>query len=379
MSVSVQRLKPGQTLPLPRENHQHALQRIARVFGRRLTLLIMAVVSNLRFRSGLEKVWERRYAELRRDFTAQRTHGAPSRMWSFISLVYRLLLRGQGFHRFKSTMGRFLAAWEPVHTRMTEALYHLYWSSLEKRDVWGVLGTLEEPELGEGDGLLYRGRRVSIDLLQSIDEFYSLREAFGFDRDDSVVFCELGAGYGRLAHVVLTVMPQARYVIFDLPESLLLAEYYLTTLHPAMTTALCPESARVVRDPDAFFRHRLVFGLPGLLREVPRGAIDIFVNIYSFMEMRAAQVEEYFRIIEDRRVAAVYLKQNKQAANPFDRSVTTEDTYPIRAAWSKCYHRTAMLYDHVFEAAYWLRSPSETTVASALVEGLRKPVGGAMS
>ena len=174
-------------------------------------------------------------------------------------------------------------------------------------------------------------------------------------------------------------MPNARYLIFDLPESLVLAEYYLTTLHPSTTAALYPESACVVRNPDVFSRHRLVFGLPGLLREVPRGAIDIFVNIYSFMEMQAAQVEEYFRIIEDRRVGAVYLKQNKQKANPFDRFVMTEDTYPIRAAWSKCYHRTALLYDRVFEAAYWLRSPLETTVASEPVAGLRKPVGGAMS
>ena len=203
MSVSVQRLKTKQPLPLSREDRRRALGHIARVSGRCLSLLIMAVVSNLRFRSGLEKTWERRYAELRRDFAAQRTPCAPSRMWLFISLVYRLLLRGQGFHRFKSTMGRFLAAWEPGHPRMTEALYHLYWLALKARDVWGILDILEEPAMGEGDSFLYRGKRLSIDLLQSVDELYSLQEAFGFDRNDPVVFCELGAGYGRLAHVVM--------------------------------------------------------------------------------------------------------------------------------------------------------------------------------
>ena len=361
----MQSVKTEQPASVLQEDRRRTVQRLAQVFIRRLTLLMIAVVSNLRFRSSLEKTWACRYARLRAD-AATHAVSAPSRMWQAITLVYRLLLRGRGFHRFKSTMGRFFAAWEPTHPRMTEALYHLYWSSLKERDVWGLLDCMEEPELGGGDFLMYRGRRVSIDLLQSIDEFYSLREAFGFDREDPIVFCELGAGYGRLAHVVLTAMPNAQYLLFDLPESLIVAEYYLATLHPAARAAFYPESDRVLRNREAFRQHRLLFGLPHLLCEVPRGTIDIFLNIYSFMEMNPHQVETYFRIIEELRVGAVYLKQNKREVNPFEQTFFTEHTYPIRPSWTRVYQRTSALYDHVFESAYWVQGQPVVTAASPL-------------
>ncbi len=329
-----------------------AFHRIRRVLTRRAGLFATAMMSNLRLTHGLDPAWRSRYAQLRREFRKQDPAFFPSRMWSSISLLYRLLLRGRGLSQFKSTLGRFLTVYEPDHPQLLEAVYHLYWTALKERDTWGLLARLEEPPLGEGTQIVYRGRRLSIDLLQSIEEFYAIAEARRFEQDDPVVFCEVGAGYGRLAHVVLSAMPRATYLIFDLPESLLLSQYYLTTLEPAWKAALYPESVQALRRGEPLSTYRLLFGLPQLLRSVPPGAIDVFINIYSFMEMTPEQVARYFQIIEDLQVGVLYLKQHKHELNPLDRVVIGEASYPVRPSWSRLYHRTSILYEHVFEAAY---------------------------
>lgn len=324
----------------------------------RAGLFAKTLLSNVRLRSQLRQPWRGRYARLRRDFYAHADTSSLSRMWSVISLFYRLSLRGEGLGRFKATLGRFLTTYEPHNPKMLEALIHLYVSALRQRDVWGLLDTLEEPDLGGGDAILYRGKRVSVDLLQSIEELYAIRDAVGFQQDDSVVFCELGAGYGRLAHVVMCAMPRAKYVLVDLPESLLLAQYYLATLHPDAPAALYPESAACLATAQALAPYRLIFALPHLLPRLPRQYVDVFVNTYSFMEMPPEQIERYFRTIDELEVGYFYTKQHKQESSPFESVIMNDDRYPIRPHWTQVYHRTATFRDQVFEAAYQVRTPS---------------------
>ncbi|MCX5788593.1 MAG: putative sugar O-methyltransferase [Elusimicrobia bacterium] len=332
-----------------------ALWRIVRVIALRARLIAKVLFGNLRLTHALRGDWRERYERSRRDFFAADPVFHPSKQWEIITRFYRLVLRAWGLERFKSTFGRFLSTYEPDNPWIFEAVHHLYRQALAARDAWGLLDTLEEPELGAGTYVMYGGRRLSLDLLQSIDELYRVREASGFERDDRVVFCEVGAGYGRLADVVLSAMPNASYLIFDLPESLLLAQHYLTVRHPHVKAALYPESSEAVKDPLAPGAPRLIFGLPHQLREVKRGSVDAFVNVYSFMEMSRKQIETYFGIIDRLNPGTVYMKQHKREANIYDRSLNTGENYPVPQGWKKSYEGTSTLFEHVFEAAYRLK------------------------
>ncbi len=279
----------------------------------------------------------------------------PARQWSIISIFYRLMLRAWGFDGFKRTFGRFLAAYEPGNPRYFAALHHVYRVALAPRDKWGLLDTLQEPELGSGDAVIDGGRRMSLDFLQSVDEFYRIQEALDFAREDPITFCEIGAGYGRLADVILSAMPNARYRIFDLPESLMLAQYYLTARHPDRRAALYPESAAVLADPARLAEHSLVFGVPDLLKSLPKRSVDVFLNVYSFMEMSRAQIEAYFALIADREMGALFLKQHEREVNLLDRSLNDKDAYPIPTSWTKLYEGTSALYGDVFESVHRTR------------------------
>lgn len=340
---------------LSSQEKKRGITRLLRVIRIRGPLFLKVFLANLRFTGALDRVWRGRFEATRRDFLKGDPLFLPSRQWRIISLFYRLVLRGLGFTGFKTTFGRFLAAYEPGNPRLFEALHHLYMSALERRDTWGLLRSLEEPELGEGDFVLNRGRRLSIDLLQSIDEFYRLQETLNFKKDDPVVFCELGGGYGRLAEIVMSAMPNATYLLFDLPEPLILAQYYLSTLHPERKTAFYPESLKHTRSRENLAPYRLVFGLPPQLRELPKNYVDVFINVYSFMEMSAPQVNGYFDIIEQLQAGALYLKQHKHEINLLDQAVYTDENYPIRPSWRRIYHGTSTLFENVFETVYRIK------------------------
>lgn len=350
----VEPVVPESASLLTRRQRTSALQRMRRVAAMRAGLVLRTLLSNVRLSHGMERPWKERYERLRRDFEHGDRLFQPSRQWTIIGMLYRLMLRGNGFSRFKATMGRFYAAYEPNNPIWFDALHHVYRLALGYRDDWGLLDALEEPALGGGDVVLVDGKPVSLDFLQSIEEFYSVREALGFDKDASVVLCEIGAGYGRLAHVTLSALPNATYVVVDLPESLIVSQYYLKSLYPRAKVALYPESAEVLAS-GTLASHRLVFLLPDQMRLLPRGSVDGVLNVYSFMEMRREQVERYFDLIENLDVRALYLKQHKEEANLLDRNVIGETNYPVRPTWRRILSRTSMLYEHVFEAAYAVR------------------------
>ena len=103
---------------------------------------------------------------------------------------------------------------------------------------------------------------------------------------------EIGAGYGGLAHHLMTLVPQARYFLVDVPESLLFAAVYLSTLWP--------ESDNVLITPD---------NLPDLAKDTPGftfvpnflfddccaggAAFDLVIKTQSMSDMTEKQVRYY--------------------------------------------------------------------------------------
>jgi|CXWL01.1.fsa_nt_gi putative sugar O-methyltransferase len=351
------------TAAAQKEDTRVSINRLIRALILKSGLIARVVLGNIRLTSALTGEWGARYQRSRKDFLAAEPVFHPGRQWTIGTLFFRMTLRGLGVKNFKSTFGRILSTYEPGNRWLFEAVHHLYYEALKPRDRWGLLEKLEEPDLGDGTYILYNGKRLSLDLLQSIDELYRVQDSAGFGQNDRVVFCELGAGYGRLADVVLSAMPNAVYMIFDLPESLLLSQNYLTARHPEAAAALYPASAESLAGPRKAGA-RLIFGLPHEMRAVKSGQVDAFINVYSFMEMNREQIDTYFTIIDGLQADTLYLKQHKREANIYDGSFYTSDTYPFRPYWTKSYEGTCVLFEHVFEAAYRLKPvPRASTTA----------------
>lgn len=232
----------------------------------------------------------------------------------------------------------------------------MFAAKLSKTDTLAVLRTLEEPALGNPFVIRYRGRRLSQDLCNSIHELYSVldwrpRKAAA----EPLSIAEIGAGYGRLAHVFLESGVASSYTIIDIPPALQLSQRYLTTLLPHIRAFPFREFEHFDDVRDEFEGATLRFMMPYQLECLPDRYFSHFINISSFHEMTLQQVQQYFDLIQRLCRERVYLKQWRtySQAGMNGRPVTEAD-YPIPLTWRAVFHRQHPIQRMFFEALYEL-------------------------
>jgi O-methyltransferase domain len=107
------------------------------------------------------------------------------------------------------------------------------------------------------------------------------------DRNPDATILEIGGGYGALALAILNMYPNARYVICDLPESLLFSGLYL---------ALAGKTVEVSSNHVEFPIKPGVTLVPNYLFHLLRDStlhVDLAINTLSMCEMSKYQVKVY--------------------------------------------------------------------------------------
>jgi hypothetical protein len=154
--------------------------------------------------------------------------------------------------------------------RLKYFLYAQYVRSIDRLELLNKLG--EDGQFGcfvfRYDGF----PALSRDLLDSVNELYFLDRHWNLFGRSTVRVLDIGAGYGRMAHRMLAASSAVeRYWCIDaVPRSTFLCEYYLGYRG-------CLGRATVVPLDD-------------METAIPRGAVDLAVNIHSFSEMSYAAI-----------------------------------------------------------------------------------------
>jgi len=178
----------------------------------------------------------------------------------------------------------------------THAKYYFFLLYLAARDRLGLLERLKEDGMFGCWTFEYPGwPTISRDLLDSINELYFVhRETEILHRPGATVL-DIGAGYGRMAHRMLTAAPQlGAYLCADaIPESTFLCEYYLRFRRL--------ERAKVLP------LHELDAQLMGR-------NIDLAINVHSFSEMSLAAIEGWVSRLAALRVPWLFVVPNEPTA-----------------------------------------------------------------
>jgi len=143
------------------------------------------------------------------------------------------------------------------------------------------------------------GRTVSFDTYAYLERLAVLHDCGLIDRLKRIAatgrtpyLVEIGGGFGGLAYHLSKLIPQARIVIVDLPESLVFSSLYLSLLLPqrAHVYASAESDEPLVPDaPGCTFLPNYLFD-----RLLQTGAkFDLAINTLSMSEMEAAQVDYY--------------------------------------------------------------------------------------
>ena len=230
----------------------------------------------------------------------------------------------------------------------------MYADLIARQDSRGLLKELEEPALGNPFLVRHRGRSISQDLCNSVHELYSLLGPGGLPPVTLTTprFCEVGAGYGRFAYVVLKSIPRATYTVVDIPPALYLSQRYLTTLFPDIPAFRFRSFDAYAGVAAEFEAARVRFIAPHQLELLPANSFDYFINVSSFHEMTAPQVQRYFEQIGRTLHGRFYTKQWRVSRTQVNGCTLRERDYPVPASWRTRFQRRHPIQRMFFDALY---------------------------
>lgn len=192
------------------------------------------------------------------------------------------------FENFKSSsINHKLALFNPEvnGVRYLKTVNFLLASTLSSAEKSLLKNTMNR-DLGNPLSIRYEGVSVCLDYLQAAKEVDFIQRATALEKSSIV---EIGAGYGRTCHTLLSNFDIEHYCIIDLPNALQLSHRYLSE----------------VLDASSF--KKISFISVAEFDASKLGAFDLAINIDSFAEMDKEVVHEYLAFI-DMHCKAFYTK-----------------------------------------------------------------------
>ncbi|MFH8371845.1 putative sugar O-methyltransferase [Streptomyces sp. NPDC018031] len=205
-----------------------------------------------------------------------------SRQWERISELWVTEEAAADLTGFKSDRRNFnLALWDPTTNgvRYLRALVYELATRLGDED-WARIGKIHNRDVGDPVTVRHEGRTVCLDYLQAALELGFIEREVNLD---GARILEIGAGYGRTCHAMLSNYDIASYCIIDLKNTLSLSRAYL----------------RAVLDDKQFARLKFV-QVDDIGTALGQDRFDLCVNVHSFTEMTPDTVTAYLRLIDER-------------------------------------------------------------------------------
>jgi hypothetical protein len=182
--------------------------------------------------------------------------------------------------------------WQVRGTNAHISPYALSYYYLKSIDRLGLLDTLDEDTSFGNFTFRIAGRDLSREMLDSVAEMYFLDRHLGIASRPGVRILDIGAGYGRLAHRMITALPNV--------------ESYLCTDGVAVSTFVCEYYLRFRGATRA--RAVPLDEIDKALRDKP---VDIAINIHSFSECRPEAIDWWARLLATHRVKHLMIIPNR--------------------------------------------------------------------
>ena len=202
----------------------------------------------------------------------------PSEFWKY-NIRHNLSKElAQDLSNFKSNeINSKIALWNPRKNgvRYIKALLYNLCATVTPEN-WRRISRIQQRNIGNPFTVRYHGEDICLDYLQAVFELEFMDE---YTHLDDSTFLEIGAGYGRTCHAILSNHKIISYHIVDLEPCLFLAKKYLKEVLDEVDFSkvhfLTPEDFHVLDDIH----------------------FDLSINIDSFAEMDADVVIRYLKYI----------------------------------------------------------------------------------
>jgi putative sugar O-methyltransferase len=171
--------------------------------------------------------------------------------------------------------------------------YHRHAKVVKKE----ILLSLSESYAGENLSVHYRGLRVSIRLLFHsiiIDNILSNTKL-----PQRATIWEIGAGYGGLARIMKSYIPNSCYILLDLPETLTYCSYFIAYNFPNKKIGYLSDIIdRLDKFDNITKEYDFLLIPPWVSPYIKDCSIDLVIDTYSMSEMSAIYAQYYLSHID---------------------------------------------------------------------------------
>jgi putative sugar O-methyltransferase len=193
------------------------------------------------------------------------------------------------------------------------------------------------------------GEHLSQDKLNSLLEWHFINTAGGFESSKTVL--EVGAGSGRTAACFLSLKPDIKYIIADIPPAQFVSFGYLSDLFPEKKIFICPMFYDYQKIKNQFESSDIIFMLPSQLSLLPASSVDLFLAIDCLHEMLPKQIDYLFEQVQ-RLAKYFYMKCWESTEVPFDNFILAENSYPYRSNWNVLKRDECVFPSNFFEVLF---------------------------
>lgn len=177
----------------------------------------------------------------------------------------------------------------------------------KKNSLINILEEINNQNLGNPTTIEYLGISISLDYLLAIEEICFCDEVL----KKSEIVCEIGAGFGRTCHSILSIYKIKKYIIIDIPEILNLSKTFLKN-------ALNKENFEKITFLDAKDFKSIKI-------------CDLVINIDSLQEIPNDKALDYLKWISEH--AKYFFSKNAMGKyNPTDVDIEIKKTNEYKAA-----------------------------------------------
>jgi putative sugar O-methyltransferase len=229
--------------------------------------------------------------------------------------------------------------------RATEASYILSAYHVKSADKLNLLSRLQEDDLFGNFTFNFNDElTVSRDLLDSVMEINFLDQEIGITKIPDFTVLDIGAGYGRLAHRLVTGLPNVRSVFCtdSVAESTFISEYYLRFRK-------VDERAKVIP-------------LDEIENVLTNNPVQLATNIHSFSECTLSAITWWLDLVARHKVRYLFIVPNNKEFTSCEKNGArskflpeiTERGYRLKASRPKYDGATSVQRLGVFPSEFYL-------------------------
>lgn len=149
------------------------------------------------------------------------------------------------------------------------------------------------------------------------------------------LICEIGAGFGGMACVLKRILPNARFILLDLPEVNCSQTYYVSKSFPDAKIIHYEDISSQISWPGHLTNYDFAI-LPGwCIERLSTQSVDLFINIRSMQEMNWTTLRYYFQHIH-RTITpeGMFYCVNRYSKNTADTQPVVLGDYPFDDHWT---------------------------------------------